>query len=79
MMAEIPRVSLDEVVSTLEKKPTEQCLVRRDFLVDHGIDFWEVAARAKRKFSTAEEIYESTLPNIGVRVVFYVFAPWEDT
>ena len=71
-------ISLSSLLSQLNERPNEQAVMAELMLSDNDIQVEELAEAAQRKFTTAIEIHPATVPNMGLKVPFYVFAPRED-
>ncbi|HRO13820.1 MAG TPA: hypothetical protein PLL33_02040 [Paracoccus sp. (in: a-proteobacteria)] len=65
-----------DLVNTLRANPTEQCVVREEFLNGLGVDPYLLAAASARKVRRVKEIV-SVKDNVGVQDTVYVFAPEE--
>ncbi|MAM23941.1 MAG: hypothetical protein CML55_00965 [Rhodobacteraceae bacterium] len=70
--------SQETVVEILKSNPTEQCVIRMEFLDDLEIDPDELAAQANRKMRFTYEIREVPDSNMALRDRVCVYSPEEE-
>ena len=66
-----------KLVDILESRPGEQCVVRREFLDEVGVDYQALANASGRTVRLTNEIVEAPERKMAFRDAVYVYSPKE--
>ena len=67
----------EKILEVFDSEPSQQCVLRAEFLEDLHIDPESLAKASKRKFFPAVEFHSLPERNMTLRDKLYVFGPRE--